>query len=62
MGALLLTQQTEGAVVAVSSQQVAAVSRELVQDPIKCVNVVSPKKTAPFTDTCDARCECRDEI
>lgn len=57
MGALHLTQQTEGAVVAVSSEQVAAVPGELVQDPIKCVNVVSPKKTAPLGDACDARCE-----
>lgn len=62
MGALYLTQQTEGAVVAVSSQQVAAVSRELVQDPIKRVNVIPPKKTAPFGDTCDACCECKDDV
>lgn len=57
---LHLTQQSKGAVIAVSCEQIAAISRERVHDPIKCVNVVSPKKTAPVTDGCDACCECRD--
>lgn len=62
MWALHLTQQTEGAVVAVSSQQVAAVSRELVEHTIECVNVVPPEKTAPFGDTCDTCCERKDYV
>lgn len=41
--------------VAVSSQQVAAVSRKLIQHPIKRVNVVSPEQTAPPCHTCDTR-------
>lgn len=52
-----LTQQREGPVLAVSSQQVAAVSRKLVQNPIKGVNVVSSEQAASAGRSSHQSCE-----
>lgn len=38
--------------VAVPGQQIATVSRKLIKNPIKCVNVVSSKQTAPAWHSC----------
>lgn len=51
-----LTQQCEGSMLAVSSQQVAAVSGELIQNPVKGVNVVSSKQAASAWRACHQSC------
>lgn len=49
---MLLTQQSEGVMVAVPSQKVTAISWKLIYNPIKSVNMMSSEKTASPSYAC----------